>query len=155
MVILQRIALSLLIGFMMFGLAIPPALAQPNQSNQAIHQSASLVAPDPDMEINIYPKPDTWTARVGFGLSGDPVTVLEQVGSNNGTTWNRIQFEGATEAAGWVQLDYLSLQSSDQQGQSNQASGGYLGNRSSQQAQQSRQQSSFQRHRQQDQQRNY
>ncbi|MGP1386572.1 MAG: SH3 domain-containing protein [Thainema sp.] len=140
---------------MLFGLAIPHALAQPSQSNQAIHQPASLVAPDPEMEINIYPKPDTRTARVGFGLSGDPVTVLEQVGSNSGTTWNRIQFEGATEAAGWVQLDYLSLQSSDQQGQSNPASGGYLGNRSSQQAQQSRQQSSFQRYRQQDQQRNY
>lgn len=103
------------------------------QGNQAMGQPASLVAPDPKLEINIYPQPNTRKPRVGFGVNGDPVVVLEQTGSNGGTIWNRIQFADAPDSEGWVQLEYLSIASTDSQAQGNQSNprlGGYMGNQS-------------------------
>ncbi|MEO1349987.1 MAG: hypothetical protein AAFW84_14485, partial [Cyanobacteria bacterium J06635_15] len=51
------------------------------QGNQAINQPATLVSPEPTTEIAIYPKPEPRQRRSGYGIGGDRVTVLEQVGS--------------------------------------------------------------------------
>lgn len=91
---------------------------QGNQSNQAIQQPARLVAPEPDAKIAIYPQPDTRKRRIGYGMGGDAVTVLEQVGSNQGVTWHRIRFDNdaANDAAaeGWVQGAFLLLQTASE-----------------------------------------
>lgn len=154
---MQRVIIGLILGGWCWVIATPVVLAQTDsgyQGNQAMHQLASLVAPDPDMEINIYPQPNTRKPRVGYGINGDAVTVVEQTGSNGGTTWNRIQFEGSPESAGWVQLEYLSIQPAHQQEQGNSSNpqpDTYLGNQSSSQDASSSRQQQYQS----DQQRNY
>jgi len=133
---------SVLVGCLMvlwlWAIAPSGAVAQAQESypsNQGMEQSASLVAPEPEMKINIYSRPGTRQSPIGYGVDGDAVVVLEQTGSNEGTVWNHIRFEGAPDSDGWVQLEYLSLQSGEQQSQSSQGNartGGYLGNRSTQ-----------------------
>ncbi|MBD2460953.1 hypothetical protein H6G89_07840 [Oscillatoria sp. FACHB-1407] len=123
--IFQRVAVLAIASLLIF-MSSPSALASDSFSNQAMHQSALLIAPDPDAQINVYPRPDTRKRRVGYGMSGDRVTVLEQVGSNEGLTWNRVEFEAAPHLKGWVREDFIRLrQSSDrpdsqQSNQSNQ-----------------------------------
>ncbi len=131
---MRRYLMAMIVGLWVWAIAPLPMMAQSIASpgNQALNLSASLVAPDPDMEIAIYPQPNTRRPRIGFGLNGDPVTVVEQTGSNGGVTWNRIQFEGADDAEGWVQLEYLSIQSEappDQTTQSNYGRDRYMGSR--------------------------
>lgn len=161
MPMLWRIMSGILLSLWFWTVA-GPAIAAPAdassqssqyQSNQAMSQPASLVAPDPEMEINIYPQPDTRKSRIGYGLNGDAVRVLEQTGSNGGTVWNRIQFEQTPDSEGWVQLEYLSIQSPDQQVQGNQprSPGGYMGGSKSQQRSSGQAQTYYQ----QDQQQNY
>lgn len=79
-------------------------------SNQQMNQPAVLTAPEPGAKINIYAKPGRQEEQVGYGLGGDRVTVLEQVGSNEGYTWNYIRFSNPPNAEGWVRTDYLSFQ---------------------------------------------
>jgi hypothetical protein len=120
------VAISLLI------LSPLPVLAVGNQSNQAVNQAAILIAPEPDFKINIYPKPDAQSSRVGYGLGGDRVTVLEQVGSNEGYTWHRVKFNAGKDAEGWVQGDFVAFDEpqnngNPQQGNNKQKSNRYLG----------------------------
>jgi hypothetical protein len=128
-----------LLGLLLWTIAPASEAAQTSgdyPSNQGMEQSASLVAPDPEMKIDIYPRPDTRQSPVGYGLNGDAVVVLEQTGSNEGTVWNHIRFEEAPDSEGWVQLEYLSLPSGNQQlprQSGTPKSGGYLGNRPAQQ----------------------
>ena len=129
-----------LVVLWLWAIAPSSAAAQAQESylsNQGMEQFASLVAPEPEMKINIYPRPGTRQSPIGYGVDGDAVVVLEQTGSNEGTVWNHIRFENAPDSDGWVQLEYLSLQSGEQQSQGSQGNartGGYMGNRSSQQS---------------------
>jgi hypothetical protein len=86
-----------------------PVWAADNQSNQVTNQSAMLVAPEPDFKINIYAQPDTRLPRIGYGLGGDRITVLEQVGSNEGYTWHRVRFDAGEDAEGWVRGDFVAF----------------------------------------------
>ena len=79
-------------------------------SNQNMNQPAVLMAPDPNVEIGIYAKPSRKEQKIGYGVGGDRVMVLEQVGSNEGYTWNYIRFNNPPYAEGWVRTDYLSFQ---------------------------------------------
>ena len=135
---LNSALIGCLLGLWLWAIAPIPAMAQTQTyaaSNQGMEQSASLVAPEPEMKINIYPRPGTRQSPIGYGVDGDAVVVLEQTGSNEGTVWNHIRFENAPDSDGWVQLEYLSLQSGEQQSQKSQGNtrtGGYMGNRSTQ-----------------------
>lgn len=91
-----------------------PAFAGSNQSNQAMNRSALLVSPDRKAKINIYARPDRHQRRIGFGISGDRVIVLEQVGSNEGDTWNHIRLSNTSSLEGWVRQDFLLFQDSGQ-----------------------------------------
>lgn len=109
---------------------IAPAVADGNQSNQGMHRSAQITAPEPSFQVNVYPKPDQSKQRVGYGSSGDQITVLEQVSSNEGETWNHVQFSDSPNLEGWVQEKYISFQtrsvnSFDQYYQSSNQSGNY------------------------------
>ncbi len=99
------------------------------QGNQSIDRPASLVAPEPDVEIAVYPQPDAGQRRVGYGANGDAVTILEQVSDNQSTTWNHIRFDNPPYAEGWVQAEFVLI--ADANGQSQQTAEGnrYLGNR--------------------------
>lgn len=90
--------------------SVLPVGAEGNQSNQNINRPALLIAPDPDFQINVYPKPDTDKRRVGYGLGGDTVTVMEQVGSNQGYTWNYVRFEKSPQLEGWIREDFVEMQ---------------------------------------------
>ena len=98
--------ISLTIALWLFPVA--SILAADNQSNQSMHQSALLVAPDPRDRISVYPQPNTRHRRVGYGMSGDQVTILEQVGSNDGYTWNYVKFDAPPYLKGWIREDAIS-----------------------------------------------
>ncbi len=92
-------------------LMTPSAIAEGNLSNQDLNQPAFLVAPDPKIEINIYPKPGEGQRRISHGESGDRVTIHEQVGSNEGFTWNYVTFDpGVKTLEGWVRSDFISFE---------------------------------------------
>lgn len=134
-----RIILGLALCVTCWAIAPTLAYAQADGAylgNQSMQIPASLIAPDADMKIAIYPQPNTRQPRIGYGLNGDPVIVVEQTGSNDGTTWNRVQFEGSPDAEGWVQMEYLSIQPAESPPSTSQANGQpdrYLGNRGAQQ----------------------
>jgi hypothetical protein len=79
-----------------------------NQSNQSLNQPSVLVAPEPSFEINVYPQPGTKKQRVGYGLGGDRVTVLEQVSSNEGYIWKYVQFAGSSKLKGWIREEFVA-----------------------------------------------
>ncbi len=99
------------------------------RGNQSINRPASLVAPEPDAEIAVYPQPEAGQRQVGYGANGDAVTILEQVSDNQSTTWNHIRFDNPPYAEGWVQSEFILT--TDATGQSQQSAEGnrYLGNR--------------------------
>lgn len=103
----QVLAIVTIAGFIF---SISPAWAGENQSNQAINQPALLIAPDPDFQINVYPKPDMDRRRIGYGSGGDTVTVIEQVGSNEGYAWNYVQFDDSPNLKGWIREDFIAMQ---------------------------------------------
>lgn len=104
-----KIAIALLFLFI---LGVTPSLAagNNNQSNQDINQPATLISPEPSFKINIYPQPNLDSQRIGYGLGGDPVMILEQVGSNNNDDlWDLVRFENAAKIEGWVRQKYVSV----------------------------------------------
>ncbi|MBF2029422.1 MAG: SH3 domain-containing protein [Oscillatoriales cyanobacterium C42_A2020_001] len=58
----------------------------------------------------MYAKPSLKEQKIGTGKGGDRVTILEQVGSNEGYTWNYVRFDNPPNLEGWVRTDYLSFQ---------------------------------------------
>jgi hypothetical protein len=128
-VVRMAIALAVLV------LTPAPGWAAPYQPNQAIQQPASLIAPKPEAKISIYPEPGTQQRRIGYGKSGDAVTVIERVGGNQGIIWNHIRFEASPYAEGWVQDQFLSFPGAERSKPQNQRTNQgdrYLGNLSPQ-----------------------
>ncbi len=120
LVLLVAIAVTLVIN--------PPAWATDYQGNQ-VSKAATLFAPEPDTKISIYASPQMDQRRTGFGKTGDAVTVLEQIGSNQDTAWNRIRFDNPPHAEGWVQGQYVALGSAQKQGSQSQQQGDNQGGR--------------------------
>jgi len=108
--VLMVIAVSCLTVFVPFAFADGNLSNNPsnNPSNQSLNQPSVLVAPEPDFEINVYSKPRTDKKRIGYGLGGDRVTVLERVGSNEGYTWNYVQFSSSPTLKGWIREDFVT-----------------------------------------------
>ncbi|CAN1211735.1 SH3 domain-containing protein [Tumidithrix helvetica PCC 7403] len=126
---IRQILLATVLAIFVFlqGTATAIAAAGNQSNNQDLNQSATLVAPDKKIQIAIYAQPNAASQkRIGYGLSGDRVTLLQQVGSNTGKTWNLVRFENPPYAEGWVSQEFLSVQSanspSQQDGQT-----GYFG----------------------------
>ncbi len=99
-----------LVAIAAFGFPLP-GLAAGNQSNQSMNQPAALIAPEPDVKVGVYPKPGTDKQQVGYGEGGDRVTIVEQVGSNEGVTWDYVRFEKAPQLEGWIQSSFISMES--------------------------------------------
>ena len=113
-----------LVGYLSFA---PSALA--DQQNQ---RAAVLSAAKADFEINLYPQPDSKIKRLGYGLSGDTVKILEQVSNNSGYSWYKVRFDNPPNAEGWVKSDYISLVNQNP----GQSKNGYLGSQSQSQGNQ-------------------
>ncbi len=101
-----------------------------NQSfgNQSTEQPANLVSLEPNARIVIYLRPEEGKNRVGYGIDGDSVTVIEQVSDNHSKVWNHIRFDNPPYAEGWVPETSISLKSANTQRQQQVASDRYLGN---------------------------
>jgi hypothetical protein len=108
----QFLKMMIAVLVLLIGLTAP-ALASNNQSNQAMNQPATLISPEPSFEIGVYPKPSSSLKRIGFGLGSDRITILEQVGSNEGYTWDYVRFDNPQHVEGWVQDEFVALQGSD------------------------------------------
>lgn len=144
---LLSVAVSVAIALALTITAFPSSSwAAGASGNQAIDRPAVLVAPEPDAEIAVYLRPEANKQKVGYGVNGDAVTVLEQVGDNQSLTWNHIRFDNPPYAEGWVQEAFLSPSATATPNQSQTLTGSnpYLGNRqSSQQSSQTNQPSQF------------
>ena len=116
---------------------IEPAIASP--SNQDLNQPATLVAPDPSFAIKVYDQPNMLNSKneLGYGLSGDPVTLLQQVGGNNSELWYLVKFDTPAKTKGWVSENYISVISKST------SSGQYLGNQKQNSQNQQNQQGSY------------
>lgn len=82
-------------------------------SNQALNQSASLLAPEPDAKISVYLQPEANDDQAGYGVNGDSVTVLEQVSDNQSLIWKHIRFDNSPYAEGWVQATFITLEAAN------------------------------------------
>lgn len=131
-------ALLLAIALLTLTLAPEASWAAGAQGNQAIDQPATLIGPEPDTQIAIYPKPTTRLGPLGYGISGDSITVLEQVGSNQGIPWDAVRFNNPPYAQGWVQAEFVSLPTAAENGSNQKAQPNrYLGNQQPQSKSQS------------------
>lgn len=83
------------------------ALGGENHSNQGSDRLAVLTASSPNVEISLYPKPDPKLTRLGYGLSGDKVTILQQMASNQQISWYRVRFNNPPYVEGWIRGNYL------------------------------------------------
>lgn len=82
----------------------------PAASAQEMNQPAVLIPSKSQVEIKVYTNPGADQPDVGYGLEGDRVTVLEQINSDEGYTWDHIRFDNSPYAEGWVRADHLSFQ---------------------------------------------
>jgi hypothetical protein len=100
----------------------PAAIAFAN--NQDLNQPASLIAPEPNFMIKVYDQPNTSNPKneLGYAMSGDKVTLLQEVGSNDSQGWYLVRFDNPTKSEGWISENYVSVVSPRM------PSGLYLGN---------------------------
>ena len=80
------------------------------QSNQELNQPATLTAPSRDRPIKVYPQPDFKKSPLGKAQKGDRVTVIQQIEGNKGTQWDYVKFEQEDQKEGWIQQDYVAIQ---------------------------------------------
>ena len=80
------------------------------QNNQELNQAATLTAPSSDRPIKIYPQPDDKKLPLGKAQKGDRVTVIQQIAGNKGTQWDYVKFEQEDRGEGWIQQDYVAVQ---------------------------------------------
>ena len=78
-----------------------------------LESKATLVGPKADAPIPLYLRPAANQPNVGYGMSGDGVTVLEQVASflpeaDQRASWNHIRLNEPPYTEGWVQGRFLS-----------------------------------------------
>ena len=71
-------------------------------------QNAIIRSSNPNARINLRYAPTTNSQKLGYGLVGDGVTVLEQTYGRDGYTWYKVQFP-RSKAIGWIRGDFISL----------------------------------------------
>lgn len=74
----------------------------------ALAQEGVLRANDPQSQINLRSSPDPNSARLGYGLVGDRVEILEQVPGSDDYTWMRVRFY-QSGAVGWIRGDLVQF----------------------------------------------
>lgn len=79
-------------------------------------RSATLVSPRENSAIALYIRPAPNQQPVGYGMSGDAVTVTDQFGDylmedDPSATWSRIRLEKPPYTEGWLRGRFLSIPS--------------------------------------------
>lgn len=83
----------------------------------AAAEDGILQANDPQAQINLREAPDPNSQRLGYGLVGDRVEILEQAPGADDYTWYRVRFY-QSGAVGWIRNDFVRLASSEGGGSS-------------------------------------
>jgi Bacterial SH3 domain len=71
-------------------------------------QDGILRATDPQAQINLRSSPDPNARRLGYGLVGDRVEIIEQVPGSDDYTWYRVRFY-QSGAIGWIRGDFIEV----------------------------------------------
>lgn len=74
----------------------------------ALAQDGVLRANDPQSQINLRSSPDPGSRRLGYGLVGDQVEILESVPGSDDYTWYRVRFY-QSGAVGWIRGDFIEV----------------------------------------------
>ena len=101
---LTKIALILILTVALSIQIVPPTFAQ------STIDIATLTANDPNSQINLRAEPNISARRLGYGLPGDQVKILDLAkGSDNQTRfpWIKVQFI-QSGAIGWIRGDFVS-----------------------------------------------
>lgn len=69
-------------------------------------QKAVLTARQADAQINLRSQPTTQSADKGYGLVGDPITLLRTTTGEGGLTWYYVRF-ASSGAEGWIRGDFV------------------------------------------------
>lgn len=85
------------------------------QDTQFQEQPATLVGPRADSAVALYIRPAPNQQPVGYGMSGDPVTVTDQFGdylmeNDTSATWSHIRLEKPPYTEGWLRGSFLSME---------------------------------------------
>lgn len=122
-VILRPVMLRNLLSVVLFGILTltatitAPATSWANglQDTQFQEQPATLVGPRTDSAVALYIRPAPNQQPVGYGMSGDPVTVTDQFGDylmedDPSATWSHIRLEKPPYTEGWLRGKFLSME---------------------------------------------
>jgi hypothetical protein len=75
-------------------------------------QEATLTASDPNSQINLRATPSTTGKRLGYGLIGDRVQVIDQTAAES-YTWYKVRFP-RSGAEGWIREDFVRVGETNQ-----------------------------------------
>jgi hypothetical protein len=84
-----------------------PTAAAPETTTTTQETTATLTASDPNSQINLRATPSTTGKRLGYGLLGDQVQVIDQTAAE-GYTWYKVRFP-RSGAEGWIREDFVSV----------------------------------------------
>ncbi|WP_226584663.1 SH3 domain-containing protein [Microseira wollei] len=73
----------------------------------AAAQEATLKG-NPNMQINVRSQPTTNSRRLGYGLAGDRVTIIDRMVGVDGYIWYRVRFSRSGRM-GWIPATSLDL----------------------------------------------
>jgi len=115
------IAIALLFPFPTASWAadLPSATIAALQSAPFEEQPATLISPREGAAIPLYIRPAPNQQPVGYGISGDPVTITDQFGDylmedDPGATWSHIRLNNAPYTEGWLRGRFLSMETPEQ-----------------------------------------
>ncbi|HAZ46922.1 MAG TPA: hypothetical protein DDW76_29020 [Cyanobacteria bacterium UBA11369] len=74
-------------------------------------QEATLKG-DPNVQINVRSQPTRNSRRLGYGLAGDRVTIINRMIGLDGYLWYRVRFSRSGRM-GWIQASAIALPDSD------------------------------------------
>ncbi len=88
------------------------------QASQFTEHPAILVGPRENFAIALYIRPAPNQQPVGYGMSGDAVTVTDQFGDylmedDPSATWSHIRLEKPPYTEGWLRGRFLSMSPAD------------------------------------------
>ena len=95
---------------------LPSAPIAALQSTPFKERSATLIGPREDAPIALYIRPAPNQQPVGYGISGDPVTITDQfgdylMGDDPSATWSHVRLNNPPYTEGWLRGRFLSADS--------------------------------------------
>lgn len=91
--------------------ALPTASPSPQSTTSTAE--AILTRSDSNAQVNLRATPSVTSNRLGYGLVGDRVQVIQQAASADGDsyTWYQVRFPGSG-TTGWIREDFVRIRTS-------------------------------------------